>query len=347
MSNSLANVPWVNITGTGAGNIYNLAYSIFGQTYNPTADGNSIKLSQAVTLSSIVADWRYQIPFDPTDPSKGTHPVLYVSSGGSGSTGSGVYQSLDNGQTWTLFPNAAYGAVANGGDLPHVPVTDLDVSLGNVNINTGMPLLAGPLQAIVFKGTLSSGSATVTNVNPILGLLPGDTITGIGIPSGTTILSVNTTNLSVTLSAAAQAAGVTTLSAANPTATPDPDLLLATTWGRGEFAINLPPLIVGNTVNISPTAPGTNLGDPPFVGTPITISGTSEVSAFGNTTWVTVEDVTDPAHPVVISGYNPANPVPVPDSTNSTGRQRHFQLQLGPQQVFHDRRRENDRGLRN
>ncbi len=334
MSNSLGNVPWVNITGTGAGSIYNLAYSIFGQSYNPTADGNSVKLTQAVTLSSIVADWRYQIPIDPTNPLKGTHPVLYVSSGGSGATGSGVYQSLDNGQTWTLFPNAAYGAVANGGDLPNAPVTDLDVALGNVNITTGMPLLAGPLQATVFSGTLSSGSATVTNVNPILGLLPGDTLSGNGIPSGTTILSINTTNLSVTLSAPAQAAGVTTLSAANPTATPDPDLLLATTWGRGEFAINLPPLIVGNTVNISPTAPGTNPGDPPFVGTPITISGSSEVSAFGNTTWITVEDVTDPAHPVVIAGYNPANPVPVPNASNSTGANGTFSFNWDPSKYF-------------
>ena len=55
---------WVNITG----NIHNLQYSIFGQTYDPTTDPNSIKLNQAIDLTSIVADWRYTIPNNATDP---------------------------------------------------------------------------------------------------------------------------------------------------------------------------------------------------------------------------------------------------------------------------------------
>ena len=49
---------WVNITS----NIHNLAYSIFGQPYDPTTDPNSTKLNQAVSLSSIVADWRVHHP---------------------------------------------------------------------------------------------------------------------------------------------------------------------------------------------------------------------------------------------------------------------------------------------
>ena len=57
---------------------------------------------------------------------------------------SGVFQSLDNGTTWTLFPDTSLGAVAEGGNLPHVTVTDLNVSLGNIDPNTGMPILAGP-----------------------------------------------------------------------------------------------------------------------------------------------------------------------------------------------------------
>ncbi len=322
MPDSLATgATWANITN----NLYSLSYSIFGQTYNPTLDGNATTLPQAVTLSSIDADWRYQIPFDPSDPSKGTHPVLYVSSGGSGSTGSGVYQSLDNGATWTLFPSSTYGAVADGGDLPHVAVTDLDMSLGNVNANTGMPSLVGPDQAIVFSGTLSSGSETVTGVGSVGSLAPGDTVTGAGIPTGTTIVSVNTFGQSIMLSSDATATGSATLAAANPTVTPDPDLLLASTWGQGQFAIDLPPLIVGNSVGISPTAPGV-ASNPVYVGTPITISGTSEISGFGNTTWITVEDVTNPANPIVVAGYNPNDPIPVPssdpnsgNSTNSTG----------------------------
>ena len=149
-------------------------------------------------------------------------------------------------------------------------------------------------------------------------MLPGDTVTGDGIPAGTTIVSVNTFGQSIILSSDATATGSATLAAADPTVTPDPDLLLATTWGRGQFAIDLPPLIVGNTVDISPTAPGV-ASNPVYVGTPITINGLSEISGFGNTTWITVEDVTNPADPIVVAGYNPNDPIPVPSSDPNTG----------------------------
>ena len=63
-----------------------------------------------------------------------THPVLYVS----GNTG--VYRSIDGGQTWSLFPSSAAnldGAPQNGGYLPNVKVTDLNLSIGAVNPTTG------------------------------------------------------------------------------------------------------------------------------------------------------------------------------------------------------------------
>ena len=94
--------------------------------------------------------------------------------------------------TWTLFPDTTYGAVVEGGNLPHVAVTDLSLSLGNIDPNTGMPNLAGPY-------------------------------------------------------------------APNPSdhdRRADPDVLMATTYGQGSFAINLAPLIVGNAVTVSPTTRG-------------------------------------------------------------------------------------------
>src|SRR5262249_3977962 len=156
-------------------------YSILGQSYNPTTDPNSTTYNQAspLGLTSIAADWRYAIPNDPTNPAKGSHPVLYVAGN------SGVYQSLDNGKTWALFPQTSFGAVAAGGNLPHVAVNSLSLSLGNVDPNTGMPDTAGPY-------------------NP-----------------------------------------------ANPSATPDPDLLMAATYGRGEFAINLAPLVFPSSVGVA------------------------------------------------------------------------------------------------
>ena len=125
---------WVNITG----NIHNLAYTIFGQSYDPTTDPNPTTYNQSMSLSSIVADWRYSLPNNPSDPSKGYHPVLYVGAN------SGVYVSLDQGKTWSLFPSTTFGAVVNGGYLPHVAVSSLSLSLGNIDINTGMPNTAGP-----------------------------------------------------------------------------------------------------------------------------------------------------------------------------------------------------------
>ena len=42
------------------------------------------------------------------------------------------------------LPRTTFGAVAKGGYLPHVNVTDLSLSQGNVAVATGMPNLAGP-----------------------------------------------------------------------------------------------------------------------------------------------------------------------------------------------------------
>jgi hypothetical protein len=67
-------------------------------------------------------------------PPAALHPILYVS----GNTG--VYRSIDNGQTWSLFPSTAStldGAQQAGGYLPDVRVTDLALSIGAVNSTTG------------------------------------------------------------------------------------------------------------------------------------------------------------------------------------------------------------------
>ena len=61
---------WVNITG----NIHSLAYTIYGQSYNPATDPNTTTYNQAISLTSIMADWRYAIPNDPTNPTRGDLP---------------------------------------------------------------------------------------------------------------------------------------------------------------------------------------------------------------------------------------------------------------------------------
>ena len=135
---------WVNITG----NIFQLSYDFYGQSYNPTTDSQPYDL--ATSLTSIVADWNYTIPNDPSNLNDGYHPVLFVSAN------AGVYMSTNQGQTWTLFPDVNFGALTEGGYLPNVNVTDLSLSLGDIDPNTGMPHLAGPYE----PGTAYNPSTT-------------------------------------------------------------------------------------------------------------------------------------------------------------------------------------------
>ena len=124
---SSASRAWVNISGTGPNSLFAVMHSVFG---------NSTQTEKAVkTLSAIVADWRYAIPDLPTLTNSPTHPMLYVSAN------SGVFRSTDKGLTWQYFPNQATdGSVtADGGLLPTVPVSDLDLSLGNIDPTTGQP----------------------------------------------------------------------------------------------------------------------------------------------------------------------------------------------------------------
>ena len=67
---------------------------------------------------------------------------------------------------------------------------------------------------------------------------------------------------------------------------------------------------------------------------PITISGTSEITGFGNATWITVDDVTDPVTPVFVTGFNPANPIPTPSASNSTDSFGNFKFTWDPSTLY-------------
>ena len=95
---------WTNISGTGAGNIFKLPYTVSGTSYDPTTDASGKPYDQAQTLTDIVANWEYTIP----NGSGGTFPLLYVSAN------SGVYMSINNGQSWTLFPDTTYARSDRG-----------------------------------------------------------------------------------------------------------------------------------------------------------------------------------------------------------------------------------------
>ena len=203
---------WANITG----NLSQIQHDPFNDPTLGEADSAGFNAASGALggFRSIVADYRYSIP-DASNNGQ-FHPVLYVAGYG------GVFRSLDNGQTWSAFPNTSFdSAPADGGYLPNVEVTSLTLNLGAINPATGH---------------------------------------------------------------AGQVTG-------------DPEVLLASTFGRGEFAIRLAPDVFPTTVGLDPTLPtpggsatGTLNGNPltnmvhPF------IAGTSEVSNFGNAVTITLID---------------------------------------------------------
>src|SRR5262249_11383839 len=98
-------------------------------------------------LTALAVDWRYAIPVDPNDLTKGTFPVLYV--GGYG----GVARSVNDGKTWETYPSGTtytytdpttgLPATINtppGGYLPSVVITQLTFSQANIDPNTALPL---------------------------------------------------------------------------------------------------------------------------------------------------------------------------------------------------------------
>ena len=159
--------------------------------------------------------------------------MLYVAAN------SGVYMLTDNGQTWSLYPETTYGAVTPGGDLPHVNVTSLSLSQGNVAVADGMPALAGPYQTFRFYRHADRRLDGRRGHHRYVGPGHRRRHRRPRHPGRHDDPAVNNSTHSLTLSNKATVSGSQSLSAADPTATPDPDLLLAGTYGEGAFAINL------------------------------------------------------------------------------------------------------------
>ena len=85
---------------------------------------------------------------------------------------------------------------------------------------------------------------------------------------------------------------------------------MAATYGRGEFAINLAPMLFPTSVAVdSANTSGTAADGTPIVTTAKpTIDGLSAITGFGNATWVTIVDETpgDPTFGQIIGGFDPS-----------------------------------------
>ncbi|HWE36768.1 MAG TPA: Ig-like domain-containing protein [Isosphaeraceae bacterium] len=120
-----------------------------------------------------------------------------------------------------------------------------------------------------------------------------------------------------------------------------PNLLLATTYGRGSFGIRLAPIIFPQSVAFDPNLPNPNsiggagslTGPNPQSSPPTTsearpvFDGISEQSAFGNVVFITLLDLDNPNNPVIIGGFNPVDSSTAV-AANETDGFGHFALEV-------------------
>ena len=128
----------------------------------------------ARAINTLAVDWRYA---DPTTAMP-VPPELYV--GGVG----GVFKSDDFGATWRAFPSInEEGATSDGGYLPTVEVTDLDLSIGNLNRTSGQ-YLAGGLN-LLLASTYGRGSWAIrlSDDLPPKTFIKGPAVTAVSIPT--------------------------------------------------------------------------------------------------------------------------------------------------------------------
>jgi len=110
--------------------------------------------------------------------------------------------------------------VTSTSDTPVAPTPDVPNPL-----TLRQAITEADLPVAVFTGTLTSGSPSVTGISSTTGLVAGRNISGTGIPSGTTILSVSSSTATITLSANATASGTQSLTALTGPVTIDFDLV--------------------------------------------------------------------------------------------------------------------------
>jgi hypothetical protein len=116
----------------------------------------------------------------------------------------------------------------------------------------------------------------------------------------------------------------------------DPNVLLATTFGRGSFAIRLAPVVFASSLALDPNlpAPGGSANGTTTNGTPLStvaqpvFDGFSEQTAFGNVVRITLIDLTDPANPKVIGGYDGTGGTDT--AANRTDPFGRFAIQVNP-----------------
>ena len=143
----------------------------------------------------------------------------------------GVNVTVDNCSTWDYSQISSYtnGTMSiscgtynwGSGTSGYINLSTGLNGVGNLITEGGQPDANWSVSAANFTGSTTSGSTLVTNVSSFAGLEIGQTVTGNGIPAGTSITAINTSNNTLTLSqnATATASGVALSVAAAPAQT--------------------------------------------------------------------------------------------------------------------------------
>ena len=292
------------LIGTNAGNIY-VSFSGGGSVDtngNPTNAWT--KISNGLNGASVIRIV--------TDPTHGTHDAYAT-------TSSGVFYNADTsaaGSTWVNITGNLFTQKFNPfGDANLVQ--NQITSLGNAGVNGGLvadwryvipndptkpngpthPMLYVSGVGGVFRSTDMGATWTAF---PAAYQSPSNTLT---TPTGGYLPIAQISSLSLAIGNVDPTTGhALAVSTVNGQTATSPNVLVASTYGQGTFAIRLAPVVFNDAVN-KPTLTTNAQGQP-------IISGLSEQTAFGNKVGVTIVDVTDPANPIFLGGYNPADGVP-------------------------------------
>jgi hypothetical protein len=167
--------------------------------------------------------------------------------------------------TGALIVRAGGGAITQVGAITGPPTSSLfdagtaAITLTNAgNAFSGVTSASSTGTGTTFKGNTTTGSPTISAVSSTAGLSIGQTVTGPGIPAGTTITAVNTTTVTLSQNATATATSVTL------TATAIVQLTAAGTLQVGRINLGTGPGVGANalilTANNISEAGGTTAG---------------------------------------------------------------------------------------
>ena len=242
-----------------------------------------------------------------TDPNRGTHDAYATTTGG-------VFYNADTSaanSTWVNITGNLFSLQFNPFGDANLVQNQLS-SLGSGSLQTGLaadwryvvpfdptrpngathPLLYVSGVGGVFRST---DNGATWSVFPAMYQSPSNVGLNLTTTVGGNLPVSQVTDLSLALGNVDPTTG-------RPNVATGPNVLLATTYGRGSFAIRLAPVVFNDAVN-KPTLT-VNAQNQPI------INGVSEQTAFGNKVALTIVDVTDPAHPIFLGGYNPTDGAP-------------------------------------